>query len=169
MYLVEREADHQVSLTTKASLTAQEFAVKALRTDPSTSILQAFRDEVSVIQNLSHPNIVEFVDFIAQPSSGFIVMEYCSGGDLRDVISSAAASRYFAWLSALMINGGQLSRRVDIAETYIQSVFVQLILALHHCHHSYMGDWVLLHRDIKPENGASDETGTFTAPLQCYI
>jgi serine/threonine protein kinase len=30
---------------------------------------------------------------------------------------------------------------------------VQLLLALHHCHHSFFGQWSLLHRDIKPENG----------------
>jgi serine/threonine protein kinase len=30
---------------------------------------------------------------------------------------------------------------------------VQLLLALHHCHHSFLGEWSLLHRDIKPENG----------------
>ena len=42
-----------------------------------------------------------------------------------------------------------------IPETYIESVFVQLVLALHHCHHPRPNQWVILHRDIKPENGDS--------------
>jgi hypothetical protein len=29
---------------------------------------------------------------------------------------------------------------------------VQFLLALHHCHHSFFGEWSLLHWDVKPEN-----------------
>jgi serine/threonine protein kinase len=36
----------------------------------------------------------------------------------------------------------------------IQSIFCQMLLALHYCHHSYKGlRRTLLHRDLKPENG----------------
>ena len=43
------------------------------------------------------------------------------------------------------------SKRIE--ESRIQTIFAQLVLALHHCHHAYLGGWTLLHRDIKPENG----------------
>jgi serine/threonine protein kinase len=34
-----------------------------------------------------------------------------------------------------------------------RSVFCQVLLALHYCHHVYEGQWTLIHRDLKPENG----------------
>ena len=43
------------------------------------------------------------------------------------------------------------SKRIE--ESRVQTIFAQLVLALHHCHHAYLGGWTLLHRDIKPENG----------------
>jgi serine/threonine protein kinase len=50
-----------------------------------------------------------------------------------------------------------------ILEIKVISILVHLLLALHHCHHSYRGEWTLLHRNIKPENGTRSELPQNTA------
>jgi hypothetical protein len=40
-----------------------------------------------------------------------------------------------------------------VPEPTIMSIFLQLVLALHHCHHSKVNRHQVIHRDIKPENG----------------
>ena len=82
-------------------------------------------------------------------------MEYCGGGDLSNVIKHAQ------------------KHNKPIPEDTIWSYFMQILLALHHCHHpnghgrSGSGVGVvgfdadgkgrrapILHRDLKPDNGA---------------
>jgi serine/threonine protein kinase len=50
-------------------------------------------DEVFVLGQLSHPNIVSFVELIEARHHKYIVMEYCEGGDLRSLISMAVKSK----------------------------------------------------------------------------
>jgi serine/threonine protein kinase len=42
-----------------------------------------------------------------------------------------------------------------LEEGEIGVIFVQIVLALHHCHHWFPAKWTLMHRDLKPENGKS--------------
>ena len=84
-------------------------------------------------------------------------MEYCGGGDLSTVIKQAE------------------KQKRPIPEDTIWSYFLQILLALHYCHHPHghgrtssgsltsasTGDTEttsrraqILHRDIKPDNGA---------------
>jgi NIMA (never in mitosis gene a)-related kinase len=82
----------------------------------------------------------------------YILMEYCGGGDLASVIKQA-----------------QKHNRL-IPEETVWHYFMQILLALHYCHHpngnirsnvSGVGDGggrergaPILHRDLKPDNGA---------------
>jgi len=86
----------------------------------------------------------------------YILMEYCGGGDLSSVIKQA-----------------QKHNRL-IPEETVWHHFMQILLALHYCHHpngnarsnnSGGGDGVggerrapILHRDLKPDNGAFNIT-----------
>jgi serine/threonine protein kinase len=45
--------------------------------------------------------------------------------------------------------------RLGIPEPTVMSIFLQLVLALHYCHHSNVNGDQVIHRDIKPENGTS--------------
>jgi len=44
--------------------------------------------EVQAMKRLSHPNIVELVDFRETTGYMFLVMEYCSKGDLLEYVQS---------------------------------------------------------------------------------
>lgn len=87
--------------------------------------------EVILLQTLAHPYIVAYRDsFLIEGSNTLvIVMEFCDGGDLRQVIKAKAKEgEYFP-------------------EDQIMSWFVQLCLSLQYCHSEKV-----LHRDLKTSN-----------------
>jgi serine/threonine protein kinase len=45
-------------------------------------------DEAFALSQLSHPNIVSFVELVECKTSSYLVMEYCEGGDLRTLLNS---------------------------------------------------------------------------------
>lgn len=71
-----------------------------------------------------HPNIVQFVDFVDQQ---YLVMELCSGGDLRSVIGR--------------------NRTVEMDHCVAFRVLLHCCEGLRRIH-----ELGLLHRDVKPEN-----------------
>jgi serine/threonine protein kinase len=64
----------------------QLFAIKSLKPKHDPYALLAFRQEVSLLQELQHGNIVSFHEVINLSATSHIVMEYCPGGDLRHVL-----------------------------------------------------------------------------------
>ncbi|KAI0028441.1 kinase-like domain-containing protein [Vararia minispora EC-137] len=115
--------------------------------------------EVNILKDLNHDHIVRYIDRHVDRDAGilYIIMEYCGGGDLSAVIKAA-----------------QRTGR-PIAEEMIWSYFMQILLALQHCHHpnghartpsasdsgSITGSNAtdgkekraqVLHRDLKPDN-----------------
>uniref|UniRef100_A0A7S4Q9Q7 non-specific serine/threonine protein kinase n=1 Tax=Alexandrium monilatum TaxID=311494 RepID=A0A7S4Q9Q7_9DINO len=93
--------------------------------------------EAVLLQELRHPCIVRYQDsFLVEGANLLvIVMEYCSGGDLRKAISSKASS------------GGHFS------EDQVMTWFVQILLALQYFH-----SHKVLHRDLKTSNIFIDQT-----------
>lgn len=90
-------------------------------------------------------------------------MEYCGGGDLSTIIKQAT------------------KQNRTLPEDTIWNYFLQILLALHHCHHpnAHVGNGAsatltvtfdadmnsrrtqILHRDLKPDNGMSEFHCTF--------
>ena len=66
----------------------QLCAVKVVKASISLSDQQAFDDEVFVLRQLSHPNVVRFIDVVHYRMNNCIVMEYCGGGDLRSLLNN---------------------------------------------------------------------------------
>ena len=97
---------------------------------------KASKNEVRVLQALTHPHIVAYHDsFVsagprADDAKLFILMEWASGGDLGSLISRRK----------------QTGKRFSEAE--ILKFTWQMTSALAYCHH----DRRLLHRDLKPAN-----------------
>ena len=88
--------------------------------------IEDVRREVSILHHLSgHPNIVGLIDAYEGTKHVYIVMDYCSGGELFDRI----------------VARGHYSER-DAAEC-----FRVMMRTLAHCHG--LG---VIHRDLKPEN-----------------
>ncbi|KAF9038178.1 kinase-like domain-containing protein, partial [Panaeolus papilionaceus] len=75
--------------------------------------------EVNILKELNHVHIVRYYDRYVDRDAGFlyILMEYCGGGDLSTVIKTATKQ-------------GRL-----IPEDAIWNYFLQILLALQHCHH----------------------------------
>lgn len=94
--------------------------------------------EVNLLRELRHPYIVRYHDRVIDKENTkiYIVMEYCQGGDLGQLIKSHKRS-------------GDL-----IPEELIWRIFSQILLALKACHRHVEGGVTksILHRDIKPGN-----------------
>ena len=81
-----------------------------------------FKNEISLMKGLDHPNILKFIDVIKSKGTIYIILEYCNGGDLSKYISSDNTNnnnRYFS----------------------------QILSGL-----EYLYENNILHRDIKPQN-----------------
>ncbi|KAI3622539.1 other nek protein kinase [Moniliophthora roreri] len=119
--------------------------------------------EVNILKELNHEHIVRYHDRYVDRDAGilYILMEYCGGGDLSSVIKQA-----------------QRHNR-PVPEDTIWNYFMQILLALQHCHHpnghgrngsggtGQAGGFEenqrrtqILHRDLKPDNVFLDECNT---------
>ncbi|KAI0368360.1 kinase-like protein [Pilatotrama ljubarskyi] len=116
--------------------------------------------EVNILKDLHHEHIVRYHDRHVDREAGilYILMEFCGGGDLSSIIKQA-----------------QRHNR-PIPEDTIWNYFMQILLALEHCHHPNGGHGrtssvgtegegkerraQILHRDLKPDNVFLDESNT---------
>ena len=108
--------------------TGQKAACKAIakRKLINADDVEDVRREVSILHHLSgHPNIVGLLAAYEGTKHVYIVMDYCSGGELFDRI----------------VERGHYSEK-DASE-----VFRMMIRTIAHCHN--LG---VMHRDLKPEN-----------------
>lgn len=113
-------------------LTKQEVAIKCL-TKPAAAIADLSitadegADELACHDILKfHPHLVNLVHHFETPAHNYLVLEYCSQGDLYE---------------AIRLERGPLETE------HVRRFMLQLISAVEHMHNNG-----LYHRDIKPEN-----------------
>ncbi|KAJ1752352.1 Serine/threonine protein kinase [Coemansia sp. RSA 1821] len=123
--------------------TGESYAVKVLSRKPASPNTQQWQlndqpfvdarllsREVALYARIPrHNNIIRLERMLHTPDQIFMVMEYTSGGDLYENITS---NRYF---------------KLPGNDALIRRLFLQLVSAIHHCHKHGV-----YHRDIKPEN-----------------
>ncbi|KAL5372642.1 hypothetical protein DPSP01_013350 [Paraphaeosphaeria sporulosa] len=88
-------------------------------------------NELSIMRNLKHPNVVQFIDYHDQGDYLYIIMEYAPYGDLRK------------HMEAGMRPDGEGPMKEDVMRLVAQ----QVLSALAHLHAQNV-----THRDIKPDN-----------------
>ncbi|KPA74677.1 putative protein kinase [Leptomonas pyrrhocoris] len=117
-------------------------------------------NEISILQKLHHPNIIQYVEYYEEHPNLYIVMEYADGGDVYSLLSKAQAARKAAArankklgdAAAASAGGGSAVAAANessglLSEVQVVSLFVQTTMAV-----KYMHDRRLLHRDIKSSN-----------------
>lgn len=52
--------------------------------------INVIKEEVKILSKLDHPNIVKYYETFDDVKYIYLVMEYCSGGELFDKIASQA-------------------------------------------------------------------------------
>ncbi|XP_019159292.1 PREDICTED: serine/threonine-protein kinase STY8 isoform X1 [Ipomoea nil] len=120
-----------------ASWRGTQVAVKrfgeALFTDEEK--VQAFRDELALLQKIRHPNVVQFLGAVTQSSPMMIVTEYLPKGDLRAFLKRKGA------LKPIMA----VKFALDIARgmNYL---------------HEHKPE-AIIHRDLEPSNILRDDSG----------
>lgn len=114
----------------------QAVAVKILKeelTARDPDLVQRFEREGQALRQLNHPNIVKMLEACYCDGTHYLIMEYVSGGSLRDVLDR--------------------ERKLSIQRTLY--IALDLADALTRAHRLR-----ILHRDIKPDNVLIAEDGT---------
>jgi len=104
-------------------------AVKRMNLDHVVreDIVSQVERELMIMQTLDHPNILTLYSYFWDDANLYLILEYCSQGDLFAMMRKRPDGRF------------------TVKET---AKFVcQLTMAIQHCHERFV-----LHRDIKPEN-----------------
>ena len=95
-----------------------------------TEAMKYLKNEIIILQNLKHPNIVKFEDVKKTKKHFYIVMEYCNGGEL-----SQALEKY------------QEKYGKPFSQEIVQHLMRQIIDAFRYIH-----SLKIIHRDIKLDN-----------------
>ena len=121
----------EVYLTTKKG-TSQLFATKKLDKEffENQTTRKYLLNEIYILKELDHPNIVKFADLKKTKNHCYIIMEYCNGGDL-----SKALERHIEKTGK------------PFPQELVQYFMRQIISAFKYIHGKK-----ILHRDIKLEN-----------------
>ena len=96
----------------------------------NTEAFKYLTNEINIMHNLNHPNIVKFIQVKKTKKHYYIVMEYCNGGELEK-----ALEKY------------QLKYGRPFSEEIVQHLMRQIISAFKYMHANQ-----IMHRDIKLEN-----------------
>ena len=77
----------EVYLTTKRG-SDQKYATKMIDRESieKSEAMKYLKNEIIILQNLKHPNIVKFEDIKKTKKHFYIVMEFCNGGELSEAL-----------------------------------------------------------------------------------
>ena len=89
--------------------------------------------EISLLNQLDHPNIVKYYETYEDSDNLYLVMELCTGGELYQTF---------------------LDNKSNMTEAYVSRQMYKILKALNHCHSQK-----IMHRDIKPHNIMFDKSG----------
>ena len=107
--------------------TGQKVAIKIMKkSSMDSSDLELVRTEIEILKICQHPNIIRLYNVFENADYMYIIMEYCSGGDL------------FSYLE---------NRNFRVSEKRASTIIHKMSTAVF-----YMHSFGVVHRDLKPEN-----------------
>ena len=107
--------------------TGQNVAIKIMKKSTmDSSDLELVRTEIEILKICQHPNIIRLYNVFENADYMYIIMEYCSGGDL------------FSYLE---------NRNFRVSEKRASTIIHKMSTAVY-----YMHSFGVAHRDLKPEN-----------------
>ncbi|XP_041664838.1 serine/threonine-protein kinase Nek3 [Cheilinus undulatus] len=123
------------ALLVRSESSHEKYVVKEIQLPKSQTKLENSRREAVLLSRMKHPNIVAFREALEADDLLWIVMEYCSGGDLLQRI--------------------QKQKTTQFCVDDIVRWFAQMCSAAHHIHEKRV-----LHRDLKSKNIFLTDNGT---------
>uniref|UniRef100_A0A023F1F9 non-specific serine/threonine protein kinase n=1 Tax=Triatoma infestans TaxID=30076 RepID=A0A023F1F9_TRIIF len=106
-------------------LTGERVAIKIMDKNMLGDDYPRVKMELEALKNISHHHICKLYQVIETPSNFFMIMEYCSGGELFD----------------------HIVEKSKLSESEARSFFRQIVSAV-----AYLHSKGYVHRDLKPEN-----------------
>ena len=123
--LTRRELARQPQTARTTQYTGQFVALKFIsKAGKSDADLAALRQEIAILRQLDHENIILLLDYFDTPRDLVVVTEFAHG-ELLQVLQADGA----------------------LPEDTVRSIAVQLSRALHYLHSHH-----IMHRDLKPQN-----------------
>ncbi|XP_056612520.1 serine/threonine-protein kinase ULK2 isoform X1 [Triplophysa dalaica] len=109
-----------------------EVAIKSINKKNLSKSQILLGKEIKILKELQHENIVALYDVQEMPSSVFLVMEYCNGGDLADYLQAKG------------------TLREDTLRVFLQQIAAAMRI---------LNSKGIIHRDLKPQNILLSYTG----------
>ena len=103
----------------------KKFALKIIEKDKVKEKVYLLESEITILRKMDHPNIINFYETYQDSKYLYIVMEYCSGGDLMD----------------------KLLQKTHLEEREVSKIMFKLFSAINYVHKKK-----IVHRDLKLEN-----------------
>lgn len=108
--------------------TNEIYACKQLKRN-KISDLQKFAQEINIMKEMDHPNIIKLYEVFEEEHFIYLIMEECMGGELFDRIID------------------RVEKKKLYNEKEAAKIFKQMMSAVNYCHNQG-----ICHRDLKPEN-----------------
>ncbi|KAJ7337530.1 other/ULK/ULK protein kinase [Mycena albidolilacea] len=128
----------------------QSVAIKTvLRQKLSAKLFENLQSEIQILKSLSHRHITKLIDIVRTDRNIYLIMEYCSGGDLTNYIKKRGRVETLEYVPAPGAAPQYYPhpRTGGLAEPVVRSFLRQLARALKFLRHRN-----LIHRDVKPQN-----------------
>ncbi|EGO01285.1 hypothetical protein SERLA73DRAFT_51420, partial [Serpula lacrymans var. lacrymans S7.3] len=130
--------------------THHQVAIKSVRRDILTAkLLDNLQSEIDILKSLSHRHITKLIDIVRAERNIYLIMEYCSGGDLTNYIKKRGRVEGLEYAPAqnAALQYYPHPRSGGLDEIVVRSFLRQLARAL-----KFLRNRNLIHRDIKPQN-----------------
>jgi serine/threonine protein kinase len=105
-----------------------EVAIKKLKQNIPENVIEKFVQEVNILSNIDHPNVVKYIGAILEEDLFCIVTEFMNSGNLWDYIHN---------------------KNFQFTETMILKVSMDITSAMEYLHHLKP---MIIHRDLKSPN-----------------